>query len=41
MPYKELDKLVNEKLLNQYIESRCRFLAQPDYILMYHAATLI
>ena len=23
MPYEELDKLVNEKLLDQYIESRC------------------
>ena len=27
MPYEELDKLVNEQLLNQYIESRCRPLA--------------
>lgn len=24
MPYEELDKLVNEQLLDQYIESRCR-----------------
>ena len=23
MPYEQLDKLVNEELLNQYIESRC------------------